>query len=69
MRGRMDDRKSYSKPMEIGEVMAGGETGAQVVLNQIVILRCELLHVSRLLEAEPMSCKSFRPLLRRVSFI
>ena len=29
MRGRMDDRKSYSRPMEIGEVMAG-ETVSEV---------------------------------------
>ena len=30
MRGRMDDRKSYSRPMEIGEVMAG-ETVSEVL--------------------------------------
>ena len=27
MRGRMDDRKSYAKPVQIGEVMVGGERG------------------------------------------
>jgi len=32
MRGRMDDRKSYAKPVQIGEVMAG-ETVAHVLVS------------------------------------
>src|ERR1700736_4804090 len=32
MRGRMDDRKSYAKPLQLGEVMTG-ETVAQVLIS------------------------------------
>src|SRR5256886_8095441 len=32
MRGRMDDRKSYAKPLQLGEVMTG-ETVAQVLTS------------------------------------
>ena len=32
MRGRMDDRKSYAKPLQLGEVMSG-ETVAQVLTS------------------------------------
>ena len=32
MRGRMDDRKSYAKPLQLGEVMTG-ETVAQVITS------------------------------------
>jgi NADPH-dependent curcumin reductase CurA len=33
MRGRMDDRKSYAKPMQLGDVMAG-ETVAKVIASK-----------------------------------
>ena len=32
MRGRMDDRKSYATPLQLGEVMTG-ETVAQVLTS------------------------------------
>src|ERR1700730_9227335 len=34
MRGRMDDRKSYAKPLQLGEVMTG-ETVAQVLTSNL----------------------------------
>src|SRR5712672_1935083 len=33
MRGRMDDRKSYAKPLQLGEVMTG-ETVARVIASK-----------------------------------
>ena len=48
MRGRMNDAKSYAKPVEIGEVMEAGAL-SQVVesnqsyLNQEILLKVELV--------------------------
>ena len=42
MRGRMDDAKSYAKPVAVGEVMGGGTVGEVVDLYRLAEEGCEV---------------------------